>query len=150
MKQNHNSKRHRGRSNGRRGSHGAGQSIESNGPDVKIRGKASQLYEKYQALSPDALSLGDRVASESYLQHAEHYYRLMAAQSPQNGDNSNDGRSKSGRERDDKVPATSGNPEVADPAAGSSEVAEGATRDSSSDGASVRGDESGEGDSATA
>ena len=147
MKQNHSSKRHRGRSNGRRGSHGAGHSIESNGPDVKIRGKASQLFEKYQSLSHDALSLGDRVASESYLQHAEHYYRVMAAQ---NGDNSNDGRSKSGRERDDKASSTSGSSEAGASATGSSEVAEGLTRDNSSDGTSVRGGETGEGASATA
>ena len=128
MKQNHSSKRHRGRSNGRRGSHGAGHSIESNGPAVKIRGKASQLFEKYQSLSHDALSLGDRVASESYLQHAEHYYRVMAAQAAQNGDNSKAGAS----------------------ATGSAEGAEGLTRDNSADGTSVRGGETGEGDSATA
>ena len=131
MKQNHSSKRHRGRSNGRRGSHGSGHSIESNGPDVKIRGKASQLYEKYQALSHDALSLGDRVASESYLQHAEHYYRVMASQAPQSGENSNEGRAKAGRERDDKASATSGHQEPASngsadaPASRSDEVSEG-------------------------
>jgi len=131
MKQNHSSKRHRGRSNGRRGSHGPGHSIESNGPDVKIRGKASQLYEKYQSLSHDALSMGDRVASESYLQHAEHYYRVMASQAPQNGENSNEGRGKAGRERDDKALAASGNQEVASnspadaPVSKSEEVGEG-------------------------
>lgn len=150
MKQNHSSKRHRGRSNGRRGSHGAGHSIESNGPDVKIRGKASQLYEKYQSLSHDALSLGDRIASESYLQHAEHYYRVMASQSAQNGDHSNDSRSKNSREREDKAPAAPGNVGVSNAASGPSEGGEGITGDNSSDSTSVTGSEGGEGDSATA
>ena len=136
MKQNHSSKRHRGRSNGLRGSHGSSHSIESNGPDVKIRGKASQLYEKYQSLSHDALSLGDRVASESYLQHAEHYYRVMASQTPQNSEGSNEGRAKAGRERDDKAAAAAGNQEPA--SSGPSE------------GPASRGDEVGEGDAASA
>ena len=81
MKQNHNHnpKRHRGRSNGRRGPHGANSSMESNGPEVKIRGNATQLCEKYQSLARDAVTSGDRIAAESYLQHAEHYFRVMTA-----------------------------------------------------------------------
>lgn len=52
---------------------------ESNGPDVKIRGTASHIAEKYQQLARDAQSGGDPVSAENYLQHAEHYFRLIAA-----------------------------------------------------------------------
>lgn len=52
---------------------------ESNGPDVKIRGTASHIAEKYQQLARDAQSSGDPVSAENYLQHAEHYFRLIAA-----------------------------------------------------------------------
>ena len=52
---------------------------ESNGPDVKIRGTASHIAEKYIQLARDAQSSGDPVAAENYYQHAEHYFRLIAA-----------------------------------------------------------------------
>jgi hypothetical protein len=52
---------------------------ESNGPDVKIRGTASHIAEKYLQLARDAQSSGDPVSAENYLQHAEHYFRLIAA-----------------------------------------------------------------------
>ena len=66
------------------------RTIDSNGPDIKIRGNAHHIYEKYLQLARDANSSGDRVMAENYLQHAEHYYRLiMAAQAampqPQQG-----------------------------------------------------------------
>lgn len=64
---------------GRKSSHGPNRSYDSNGPDVKVRGTASHIFEKYQQLARDAQSAGDRVAAENYLQHAEHYYRLMLA-----------------------------------------------------------------------
>lgn len=61
---------------------------ESNGPDVKIRGTAAHVAEKYLTLARDASSSGDPVAAENYLQHAEHYSRIVAAanaqQQPQN------------------------------------------------------------------
>src|ERR1700742_5086838 len=57
---------------------------DSSGPEVKIRGSASHVYEKYLQLARDANSAGDRVAAENYLQHAEHYYRIMAATAVQN------------------------------------------------------------------
>jgi hypothetical protein len=53
--------------------------FESNGPDVKIRGPASHVAEKYLQLARDAQSSGDPVAAENYYQHAEHYFRLIAA-----------------------------------------------------------------------
>jgi hypothetical protein len=52
---------------------------ESNGPDIKIRGTASHVAEKYLQLARDAQSSGDPVAAENYYQHAEHYFRLIAA-----------------------------------------------------------------------
>lgn len=52
---------------------------ESNGPDVKIRGTASHIAEKYMQLARDAQGSGDPVAAENYYQHAEHYFRLIAA-----------------------------------------------------------------------
>jgi hypothetical protein len=52
---------------------------ESNGQDVKIRGTASHIAEKYLQLARDAQSSGDSIASENYYQHAEHYFRLIAA-----------------------------------------------------------------------
>ena len=52
---------------------------ELNGPDVKIRGNPSHIAEKYMQLARDAQSSGDPVAAENYYQHAEHYYRLIAA-----------------------------------------------------------------------
>jgi Domain of unknown function (DUF4167) len=65
------------------GNHNHGnRSLESNGPDVKIRGTAAQIYEKYAQYARDAQSGGDRVKYETYLQHAEHYYRVMAATMP--------------------------------------------------------------------
>ncbi len=52
---------------------------ESNGPDIKIRGTASHVAEKYVQLARDAQASGDPVAAENYYQHAEHYFRLIAA-----------------------------------------------------------------------
>jgi hypothetical protein len=51
---------------------------ESNGPDVKIRGTATHVADKYVQLARDAQANGDPVAAENYYQHAEHYYRLIA------------------------------------------------------------------------
>ncbi len=55
------------------------QTFDSNGPDVRVRGNAWQVFEKYQALARDAMGSGDRVAAENHLQHAEHYYRIIEA-----------------------------------------------------------------------
>jgi hypothetical protein len=79
-------KRMRNRNNPNRndGNRGRGQNpmtrvFESNGPDIKIRGTASHVAEKYVQLARDARSSGDPVAAENYYQHAEHYFRLIAA-----------------------------------------------------------------------
>ncbi len=55
------------------------QSFDSNCNDLRVRGNAWQVYEKYQALARDAQSGGDRVAAENFLQHAEHYFRIIEA-----------------------------------------------------------------------
>lgn len=55
------------------------QTFDSNGPDLRVRGNAWQVYEKYQSLARDAAGSGDRIAAENYQQHAEHYYRIIEA-----------------------------------------------------------------------
>ena len=122
MRQGQNSKRSRGRGSSnhsgggvsgggvgggggghnRRGGPGRMHTFDSNGPSVRIRGNASQVHEKYLALARDANSAGDRVAAESYLQYAEHYFRII------NADNDGEGRShqqQGGFSRDGFSPA---------------------------------------------
>lgn len=53
--------------------------FDSSGPDMRLRGTAQQLFEKYLQLGRDATSGGDRVMAESYFQHAEHYFRILNA-----------------------------------------------------------------------
>jgi len=77
-------KRSRGRGrrpqgNGNNNNHNPNRTFDSNGPEVKIRGSAAHVYEKYLQLARDANSAGDRVMAENYLQHAEHYYRVLSA-----------------------------------------------------------------------
>lgn len=80
MRQGQQSRRGRGR--GRKIQNPLARSFESNGPDVKIRGTAAHIAEKYTTLARDAAASGDNVTAENYLQHAEHYNRIiMAAQS---------------------------------------------------------------------
>jgi hypothetical protein len=55
------------------------QTFESNGPNVKIRGNAYQVFERYVALAREAAASGDRIAAENFSQHAEHYFRVMGA-----------------------------------------------------------------------
>lgn len=77
MRHNSNSRRSRGRGNGRRNNSNRLQTYDSNGPDVRIRGTAYQINEKYVALARDAASAGDHTLAENYLQHAEHYQRII-------------------------------------------------------------------------
>jgi hypothetical protein len=82
-------KRQRGRNRSSGGNsgkpqHNTNRAFDSNGPDgVKVRGAAQNVYEKYQQLARDAQTSGDRVIAENYLQHAEHYFRVMRAMQPQ-------------------------------------------------------------------
>ncbi|MBT4488077.1 MAG: DUF4167 domain-containing protein, partial [Rhodospirillaceae bacterium] len=104
MRQSGPQRRGRGRPSGRRGyNNSPNRSYDSSGPEVKIRGTASTVYEKYQALARDAVTSGDRVAAENYFQHAEHYYRVMQATKQQQqageGEQRNDQR---GEQRNDQ------------------------------------------------
>ena len=51
--------------------------IDSSGPDGRQRGSVAQLNEKYTSLASDASSSDDRILAESFLQFADHYYRLQ-------------------------------------------------------------------------
>jgi len=82
MRQGSNPRRSRGR--GPRKPHNLSrpQNFDSGGSDMRVRGNAYQVMEKYLAMARDASAAGDRIAMENYLQHAEHYYRMLNA----NGD----------------------------------------------------------------
>src|SRR5262245_51381286 len=77
MRQGQHKNRSRGR--GRRQGSPVNRVFESNGPDVKVRGNAQHVAEKYLQLARDAQSSGDSVMAENYYQHAEHYLRIVAA-----------------------------------------------------------------------
>lgn len=62
--------------------HQPNRTMESNGPDTKVRGPAAHIYERYLQLARDAASSGDRVLSENYMQHADHYFRLVRLMQP--------------------------------------------------------------------
>ncbi|MCK5547010.1 MAG: DUF4167 domain-containing protein, partial [Rhodospirillaceae bacterium] len=77
--QNQNKNRSRGRNNNNRRGPSRGNNFESNGPEVKVRGTAQQVLDKYLQLARDAQSSGDRINAEGYLQYAEHYFRVINA-----------------------------------------------------------------------
>ena len=93
MRNGQNNKRMRGRNRNHKSHHSGGGSggggghhhnpltrvYESNGPEVKIRGTAHHVAEKYLQLARDAQTSGDTVNAENHFQHAEHYLRLIAA-----------------------------------------------------------------------
>lgn len=78
-------KRSRGRNGGNNPHHNRPrmphriQTFDSNGPNVKIRGNAYQVFERYVSLAREAAASGDRIAAENLYQHAEHYFRVMNA-----------------------------------------------------------------------
>src|SRR6202049_1195433 len=86
-------KRSRGRNNGNNPHHNRPlpphrvQTFDSNGPNVKIRGNAYQVFERYVALAREAQASGDRIAAENLYQHAEHYFRVMNAAGEGQGPN---------------------------------------------------------------
>ena len=82
MRQQNNGRRRQSRGSNRR-SYGGNNAninkntvIDSSGPDTRQRGTASQLYDKYSSLASDATGSDDRILAESFLQFADHYYRL--------------------------------------------------------------------------
>ena len=82
MRQSQSNRRGRGRN--RKAQNPLTKNYESTGPDVKIRGTAAHISEKYHSLARDALASSDIIRHENYLQHAEHYNRIiMAAQQAQ-------------------------------------------------------------------
>ncbi len=79
MRNGQNKQRMRGRNRGNRGPNPLSRSYESNGPDIKVRGTAQHVAEKYLQLARDAQASGDHIGAESLLQHAEHYFRIILA-----------------------------------------------------------------------
>lgn len=77
MRPNNNQRRGRGRAGRRPNVPARAQTYDSNGPGGRIRGNATQVYEKYVALARDAMAAGDRVLAEGLNQHAEHYFRII-------------------------------------------------------------------------
>lgn len=103
MRQGQKNNRMRGR--GRKPSNPLTRSYDSNGPDVKIRGTANHIAEKYQSLARDALASGDIVMAENYYQHAEHYLRIIASAQANS-------REQQGEQRDQRnQPAVNGSGE---------------------------------------
>lgn len=88
--------------NNQGGHHHPNRQLETNGPDTKFRGTASYIHERYLQLARDAQSSGDRVLGENYLQHADHYFRLVRSMQPavpvQQQQNYNDGGDYEGDE----------------------------------------------------
>lgn len=104
MRQGQNPRRSR---NNRRNNSGS-RTIDSNGPEVKVRGTATQLFDKYQTLARESVAASDRVAAENYYQHAEHYYRLLNASQNDAGQRNEAGNKRQGgqdQQRRDHQPA---------------------------------------------
>ncbi|ODT67483.1 MAG: hypothetical protein ABS75_23650 [Pelagibacterium sp. SCN 63-23] len=102
MRPNQNKNRQRGRNGGRKHVNPLSRNYESTGPDVKVRGNAAHVAEKYLQLARDAQSSGDSVMAENYLQHAEHYFRIVSsAQQAMNGPR--EGQSNDDTDFDDDV-----------------------------------------------
>ncbi|MCR9139555.1 MAG: DUF4167 domain-containing protein [Alphaproteobacteria bacterium] len=82
MRSGQQNKRGRGRNNnnnnGRKSGNPLSRTYDSTGPDVKIRGNAQHIADKYSTMARDALGSGDTVMAENYFQHAEHYNRIIA------------------------------------------------------------------------
>ena len=96
MRQSSHSKRGRGRGGNRRssGPPSRNHTFDSNGPDIRIRGNAHQVHEKYMNLAREASTNGEVVLAESYFQHAEHYYRILSAFTDDNNSETNKNRNQ--------------------------------------------------------
>jgi Domain of unknown function (DUF4167) len=114
------------------------RTYDSSGPEVKIRGSASHVYEKYLQLARDANSSGDRIIAENYLQHAEHYYRIMAAaaaqaaqyqaqQAAQGGQNN--GQGMGGQGQHGQQPQANGQPQMPQTSGPSFSLTEGSSEE---------------------
>lgn len=78
---------------------------DSNGPDIRVRGNAHQVLEKYLAMARDAASQGDRIAAENYYQHAEHYFRTINSQNQNQNQNQQPRFNNNGQQRPMGTPA---------------------------------------------
>jgi hypothetical protein len=97
--------------------------FDSNGPDLRIRGTAQQLFEKYLQLGRDATSGGDRVMAEGYFQHAEHYFRILNAMNQAAQQNQQNGSQQGGPRRqyngeDGQAPTEADEAEIRAPGTG--------------------------------
>ena len=97
--------------------------FDSNGPDLRVRGTAQQLFEKYLQLGRDATSSGDRVMAEGYFQHAEHYFRILNAMNQAAQQNQQGGQQQTGPRRqyngeDGQAPTESEETEARPPGTG--------------------------------
>ncbi len=131
MRQNHGTKRSRGRNSNRRNGPSRNQTFDSNGPSVRIRGNASQVHEKYLTMARDAGASGDRIAAENYFQHAEHYYRIISAQreeaearavASQQASQRSNGNDRRSRPETQQEPGSSGIEELDQPEVDGSEM----------------------------
>lgn len=100
MKQGSNNRRSRSRGGNKRHS-GGRNNFESNGPEVKIRGTAQQVQEKYLALARDANVSGDWISAEAFFQFAEHYYRIS---NPEGGNGAGKGQNRDGKKQSPSAP----------------------------------------------
>src|SRR5690554_1247921 len=129
--QQNNKQRSRGRNNNQRrggGGNPLSRNYESNGPDVKIRGNAAHIAEKYVQLARDAAASGDSVMAENYLQHAEHYFRIiLSAQAqfqPRQDQFADTGNEDDEDEGDNQNQPASANGEAGDEAEANAEAAQ--------------------------
>ena len=96
MRQGQNPKRPRGRNSGRRNVPSRHQTFDSNGPSIRVRGNAHQVYEKYLTMARDAHVSGDRIMAENYHQHADHYFRILNSEPDENRNTGQPQRNGSG------------------------------------------------------
>ncbi len=86
--------------------------FDSSGPDMRLRGTAQQLFEKYLQLGRDATGSGDRVMAESYFQHAEHYFRILNAMAQAAQQNQAQQQARRQQNQDGNEPAEGGEGEA--------------------------------------
>jgi len=110
MRQGQNNRRSRGRGQRRQHQNPRQQTFDSSGPDVRIRGNAYQVLEKYLAMARDATAAGDRIAAENFYQHAEHYFRIVNANGEQNGANGRYRPNGPGNDGQETAPPEEGGP----------------------------------------
>jgi Domain of unknown function (DUF4167) len=116
MRQGQNNRRSRGRGQRRQHQNPRQQTFDSNGPDVRIRGNAYQVLEKYLAMARDATAAGDRIAAENFYQHAEHYFRIVNANGEQQGANGRFRPNGPGHEGQEQAQPVDGAPQQTQPA----------------------------------